>query len=563
MKKISYISLAVVAAIMSGCGGSTDSGTTTTALNTVTVERGPILGAKVLDANGQKATELGAGKYNFTSAPSYPILATGGVIDIDRDGTVSLGDVVNDMNLTTPQGSALTIVTTLATNTQTKAAIETLANSLNLTVDELYTKIPSTSKEIEAISNEVYKYAKMNNRLDLHSYNVTDINTTAITQAYASYDDNHDFEQEERDLITELSAYVDEVDDADIDDIKAEIEREHTDEEDNDYINYLDTLKTEYESEYGDLDYDDDGVDSTHNQGTNCATCHSVGTTLTTYSSDENEGNENEANENQFDSGATIFTTIDAANYATTKAASGYTLRLVLENGAGTETYNIGYGTGNVNKTFTQALGTTKYTAEVLDRSGNVVNSSASNSHDATRLDCNSCHSQAGIGGAPGRITTFKYTAPTPVVLDTNTTTVVVPDTNTTIPVVPDTNTTIVVVPDTNTTTPVVPDTNTTTVVPDTNTTTPVVALSFTNDVLPILDTNCKSCHGASGNFSITTSITPYAGVTPFVDSGNATASVLLQKASGVGHGGGTVLTSTSAEYITVRDWIAEGALDN
>jgi len=166
------------------------------------------------------------------------------------------------------------------------------------------------------------------------------------------------------------------------------------------------------------------------------------------------------------------------------------------------------------------------------------VNSSLKNSHDSSRFDCNSCHTAAGVNGAPGRIVSFNYVVPV----------VIIPDTNTTVQV----EVNITTVPtDTNITVPA-----------DTNTTT-VFAQSFATDVLPILNTKCASCHGASGNFSITNSITPYGGVTPFVNITAATASALLTKASGTSHGGGVVIATTTTEYITVRDWISEGALNN
>ena len=86
--------------------------------------------------------------------------------------------------------------------------------------------------------------------------------------------------------------------------------------------------------------------------------------------------------------------------------------------------------------------------------------------------------------------------------------------------------------------------------------------LSFVRDILPILNTNCKGCHGSNGNFSITSSATPYAGVTPFVTTASALDSKLIQKGSGgLRHGGGTQLTST--EFITIRDWITQGAKNN
>jgi hypothetical protein len=85
----------------------------------------------------------------------------------------------------------------------------------------------------------------------------------------------------------------------------------------------------------------------------------------------------------------------------------------------------------------------------------------------------------------------------------------------------------------------------------------------FENDVYPILQSDCQSCH-SQGN---------WAGTTRFVLTGNAKAdramvvalvypdypdgSLLLQRATGNQHGGGTVITVDSPEYATMRDWIA------
>ena len=85
----------------------------------------------------------------------------------------------------------------------------------------------------------------------------------------------------------------------------------------------------------------------------------------------------------------------------------------------------------------------------------------------------------------------------------------------------------------------------------------------FENDVYPILQSDCQSCH-SQGN---------WAGTTRFVLTGNAKAdramvvalvypdypdgSLLLQRATGNQHGGGTVIAVDSPEYATIRDWIA------
>ena len=289
---------------------------------------------------------------------------------------------------------------------------------------------------------------------------------------------------------------------------------------------------------------------SLHNQGKSCAKCHSTSSGLLSWfdapkrgdefesdddnenesSENENEGDENEDGENIFTSGATVFAQIDSPDYDAKNAAYGYTLRLILQGGE-VQGYNSGRGTGNFNGTFN--AGIDKYTAQVLDSQGNIVNTSATDSHDSSRFDCNSCHTAGGNSGAPGRIVAYSLTSST-TTTDTTTTTT-----------------------DTNTTT----DTTTTQTVTD-----PVAApaISFANDVLPILDTQCASCHGGSGSFTITNSTTPYAGVVPFVDTANATGSSLLQKGSGtVGHAGGAIIQTTSSDYATIRDWISAGALDN
>lgn len=543
MRNSYLLSLSVASLLLSGCGSSsdtTDSGTNTVgAVTTITVERGPVLKAAVVDANGQVARDDGNGKYTFSSAPVYPVMATGGIIDMNRDGQVSVGDVVSDLNLTTTAGSVITVATTLASNPATKPELERMAADLNLSTADLLSKTPSESKEIEAISNIAYKFMKDNNITNLQNsrdQKLVDLNISAeVHTEYQVYvnDSSHDSQQKEKELMDSIvltnTNALNHLDSTEVESEISRLDAEHENLDTDAIKNDLRSLKSEYESEYGDLDYEDEGSDVNHYQGRACASCHSSATAsnLAPARSDElgeNEGTESESGENIFDSGATIFTSINAVDNSALKAASNYSLRLVLEGGA-KEVYRIGRGTGNVNASFN--AGIANYTAEVLDRSGNVVNSSLTNSHNAARFDCNSCHTATGTNGAPGRIVSFEYSAP----VDVNTTTT------------------------TTTTTPT--DTNTST------TTTTVVVKSFVNDVLPILNTNCKSCHGSNGNFSITSSATPYAGVTPFVNMATPIASKLLTKASGVSHGGGTVLSSSSAEYTTLRDWINEGATNN
>lgn len=231
----------------------------------------------------------------------------------------------------------------------------------------------------------------------------------------------------------------------------------------------------------------------THYQGQSCTECHGGSDSETTFSS-----------------GATIFTSLNVQSGDVTKVASNYSLRLLLSNSNTIENYSLGNGTGNMHATFN--AGITTYTAQVVDSSGNVINTSQTDSHDASRFDCNSCHTSSGLNGAPGRIVSFRYIAPTPA---------------------------------------------------DTNTTASGVARSFANDVLPILNDNCLSCHGNNGQFSITNNV-PYAGVLPFINTTTPTSSRLLVKAAGgLYHGGGNILPTATTQYTTIRDWIAQGALDN
>jgi len=288
-----------------------------------------------------------------------------------------------------------------------------------------------------------------------------------------------------------------------------------------------------------------------HNQGISCAKCHGSSSFYQApQRSDENErededgeslfsilfgDEENEGSDTRFDSGVTIFTTINATNSDAKKATYGYSLRLVLESGESVN-YVQAKGTGNLIKNSFNA-GITNYTVEVLDSNKNVVNSSQVNSHTTARFDCNSCHTALGNNGAPGRVVSFVYTKTTTPVISTPTT-VQTPTTTTT---------------------------STTTQVPTTTAQTPTAqAPLFSSDVKPVLQNYCAGCHGGSGKFSITNSATVYSGVTPWINTTNAGQSRLLLKATNSkGHAGGKVFSTSSTAYNTVKDWIAAGGINN
>ncbi|MBZ4334821.1 hypothetical protein ACIHQR_31400 [Corallococcus coralloides] len=91
-------------------------------------------------------------------------------------------------------------------------------------------------------------------------------------------------------------------------------------------------------------------------------------------------------------------------------------------------------------------------------------------------------------------------------------------------------------------------------------------AVSFASDVHPLLTTGCQSCHrggGAAGNTSFLLTgeaDADYAATVSLTDTSNPSASRLLRKASGAGHGGGAIYGADTPEYQALLAWISGGA---
>jgi hypothetical protein len=91
-------------------------------------------------------------------------------------------------------------------------------------------------------------------------------------------------------------------------------------------------------------------------------------------------------------------------------------------------------------------------------------------------------------------------------------------------------------------------------------------AASFAATVEPILIVSCERCHSAGGMAGDTqllltgAAAADYATVSRFVNAAAPAGSRLLAKAGGTGHGGGTVLAAGSPEFVTVLQWIQQGA---
>jgi len=121
-----------------------------------------------------------------------------------------------------------------------------------------------------------------------------------------------------------------------------------------------------------------------HHQGVNCLECHS------------------------FSSAGTVYSNLRGKNSTSDGTANGYKIQLLLSNKRTIQYQKtIGYGnslwrgdTGAIND----------FTAQIIDNNGKVVNSSKNNSHNVGRLACNSCHTQDGLNGAPGRMVNYSFT---------------------------------------------------------------------------------------------------------------------------------------------------------
>ena len=101
----------------------------------------------------------------------------------------------------------------------------------------------------------------------------------------------------------------------------------------------------------------------------------------------------------------------------------------------------------------------------------------------------------------------------------------------------------------------------------DTGTSDGGTARSFATTVHPLLISSCQHCHSAGAEAGDTQFLltgdtaADYATVMRLIDTATPSGSRLLSKASGNGHGGGTVLAAGSPAYQTVLEWIQQGAL--
>ena len=175
MKRIILSVTAATAVFLTGCGSSSNdtNNDVSTQGYDITVERGPVIGAFVVDNNGKRAMNIGDGVYRFDQTPEYPISSYGGYIDVNRDGVINSNDTMlkSSLKVAEQNRKKITIATTLASNESLKAKIMTM---LGISEDHIFDELPSTSSNIAAISDQVFKYCIENN------VSVEDINETIL-----------------------------------------------------------------------------------------------------------------------------------------------------------------------------------------------------------------------------------------------------------------------------------------------------------------------------------------------------------------------------------------------
>ncbi len=211
MKKIIIFGFIIILAIsFNGCGGgggiigsaidnktANDSADTTsqsanTTYTDVTVEKGPVLDAVVKDSSGKTAFQVGnTNVYRFMGVPTYPITATGGYIDINQDGAITINeDFILDINLSSNNNNITTISTYLASfndDDVRSAKLTWLKEEFSTSEDKLLAT-PYTSGEnaIKAFT-ALYYAIKENNTTNesIESYKNLNVTTNGETDILA------------------------------------------------------------------------------------------------------------------------------------------------------------------------------------------------------------------------------------------------------------------------------------------------------------------------------------------------------------------------------------------
>lgn len=166
MKKINLSITCFTALTLIGCGagGSIESNTNNTAGNdnnstetTVLVERGPVFGATVKDSSNpvKFAKNKTSNTYIFETTPTYPIIVTGGGIDVNGDNLITTADYPFDITMSSYSNIVSPLTTYIGNDS---AKLNDLKSTYSLTEDQIKNQLPSTvSSESIILSNVIYK----------------------------------------------------------------------------------------------------------------------------------------------------------------------------------------------------------------------------------------------------------------------------------------------------------------------------------------------------------------------------------------------------------------------
>lgn len=209
---------AISTALLSACegGGSGSNGNNAPMITDLTVERGPILFASVSDANGISGQNIGNGVYRFTGSITYPVSTMGGYIDVNRSGTIDVGDIkAGELSLRVSTGTTLSVASTLAQDATLKARLLTLGFSET----QLLNNTPTQDKMIAALSDEVYQFAVLNSITNLANITSTQLETlvSGIQARMTAYQGTTDTAaQLEAALATSLASDIDLLDSTEV-----------------------------------------------------------------------------------------------------------------------------------------------------------------------------------------------------------------------------------------------------------------------------------------------------------------------------------------------------------
>jgi len=169
---LGLISVVLVTLMFSGCNNSSNStpanadGTSEVYEpavevdpNVMLIDTQRLLQATLTDTSGQVATRQDDGTYRFDNTITFPVTATNGYIDENADGIVNNNEVMNEIAFTAAEGRAVTLASTLASNSVMRAILE---EDFELTPQQINEKSPNNDQDIDVFSTVVFDYMHSN-----------------------------------------------------------------------------------------------------------------------------------------------------------------------------------------------------------------------------------------------------------------------------------------------------------------------------------------------------------------------------------------------------------------